>query len=459
MPVDTASGHASPSQEIPFSLPRILVRPLAGHRAAPRRATCTWSRTRPACTRSCAGPHRRRPSGSETTIVGTPEQLRWRSGRRRDRGDVRRDRHRAAARRGTRPALRAPQRRTDPVQRHLLLPRPGGRPHVFTSYETGRRYRITVLRGAFRRARRPGAGRGRPRRGPRARCDRQLGDRDRGVRQRRGRRSPPAEPFDEVAARRRRASSPRSSTRSRRGAPTAPRPPNWPRTCCGRPPSRPAGFLARPAVLMSKHWMDKVWSWDHCFNALALAAGRPGAGLGPVPDCPSTTRTRRGALPDSVTHSEVLYNFVKPPIHGWALRGICADGCPSPSDRAELQRDLRPAGRWTTFWLDARRAPGHAAAALPARQRQRLGQRHHLRPRRGSDRDRRPRRVPASCSCANSPTWPASSGERRPDAAGTQTRRPGCGTRMLEQLWDGGAVPARGPHTGRDRDQRAACST
>ena len=36
---------------------------------------------------------------------------------------------------------------------------------------------------------------------------------------------------------------------------------------------RPAGFLTDPAVLMSKHWMDKVWSWDHCFNALALAAG------------------------------------------------------------------------------------------------------------------------------------------------------------------------------------------
>ena len=31
-------------------------------------------------------------------------------------------------------------------------------------------------------------------------------------------------------------------------------------------------------------------------------------------------RGRGGALPDSVTHSEVLYNFVKPPVHGWALR-------------------------------------------------------------------------------------------------------------------------------------------
>ena len=83
----------------------------------------------------------------------------------------------------------------------------------------------------------------------------------------------------------------------------------------------PAGFLRRPAVLMSKHWMDKVWSWDHCFNALALAAGPARTRAGPVPD-PVRPPGRRGALPDSVTHSEVLYNFVKPPIHGWALQGL-----------------------------------------------------------------------------------------------------------------------------------------
>ena len=41
----------------------------------------------------------------------------------------------------------------------------------------------------------------------------------------------------------------------------------------------PEGFIGREAVLMSKHWMDKVWSWDHCFNALALAAGHPDLAL------------------------------------------------------------------------------------------------------------------------------------------------------------------------------------
>ena len=83
----------------------------------------------------------------------------------------------------------------------------------------------------------------------------------------------------------------------------------------------PAGFLTRPAVLMSKHWMDKVWSWDHCFNAIALAAGQPELAWHQF-QLPFDHQDPTGALPDSVTHSEVLYNFVKPPIHGWALRHL-----------------------------------------------------------------------------------------------------------------------------------------
>lgn len=69
---------------------------------------------------------------------------------------------------------------------------------------------------------------------------------------------------------------------------------------------------------MSKHWMDKVWSWDHCFNALALAPGCPDLARDQF-QLPFDHQDESGALPDSVTHSEVLRNFVKPPIHGWAF--------------------------------------------------------------------------------------------------------------------------------------------
>ncbi|MCX5265307.1 amylo-alpha-1,6-glucosidase [Streptomyces sp. NBC_00199] len=122
----------------------------------------------------------------------------------------------------------------------------------------------------------------------------------------------------------------------------------------------PAGLVTRPAVLMSKHWMDKVWSWDHCFNALALAPGCPGLAWDQF-SLPFDHQDAAGALPDSVTHSEVLYNFVKPPIHGWAL-GHLRRRLPEPLTRAQLTEAYDRLTRWTDFWLTARRAPD---AALP----------------------------------------------------------------------------------------------
>ncbi|MGY1495308.1 amylo-alpha-1,6-glucosidase [Streptomyces sp. QTS52] len=123
---------------------------------------------------------------------------------------------------------------------------------------------------------------------------------------------------------------------------------------------RPAGLVTRPAVLMSKHWMDKVWSWDHCFNALALAPGCPDLAWDQF-SLPFDHQDESGALPDSVTHSEVLHNFVKPPIHGWAF-GHLRRRLPEPLTPAQLSEAYDRLTRWTDFWLTARRAPG---AALP----------------------------------------------------------------------------------------------
>ncbi|MDQ0718497.1 hypothetical protein QFZ55_007949 [Streptomyces luteogriseus] len=119
---------------------------------------------------------------------------------------------------------------------------------------------------------------------------------------------------------------------------------------------RPTGLVTRPAVLMSKHWMDKVWSWDHCFNALALAPGCPDLALDQFA-LPFDHQDDSGALPDSVTHSEVLYNFVKPPIHGWTF-GHLRRRLPTPPGPAELAEAYGRLERWTGFWLTARRAPG-----------------------------------------------------------------------------------------------------
>ena len=121
----------------------------------------------------------------------------------------------------------------------------------------------------------------------------------------------------------------------------------------------PAGFLGREGVLMSKHWMDKVWSWDHCFNALALAPNLPDEALDQFM-LPFDHQTTDGALPDSITHSEILFNFVKPPIHGWAF-ALLRKRMPVPLSRSALQNAYERMSAWSRFWL-ARRAP---ESALP----------------------------------------------------------------------------------------------
>jgi hypothetical protein len=119
----------------------------------------------------------------------------------------------------------------------------------------------------------------------------------------------------------------------------------------------PEGFVTRETILMSKHWMDKLWSWDHCFNADAVAEGLPDQAIDQFL-APFDHLDAAGALPDSISHSEMLLNYVKPPIHGWAfsrLRPILGRDL----THDELDEIYQGLARWTEFWLTARRAPGH----------------------------------------------------------------------------------------------------
>ncbi|WP_328843648.1 amylo-alpha-1,6-glucosidase [Streptomyces sp. NBC_00258] len=231
--------------------------------------------------------------------------------------------------------------------------------HVFTSYETGRRYRITVLSGTVDDV--SGA--------------QALGGGDRGLTVTGGAAGSWEIAVEELDSARRPYSSPSTfgevTEAARRSfAEFADTVAPW--RSSGTPAAelaayvvwsatvQPAGLVTRPAVLMSKHWMDKVWSWDHCFNALALAPGSPALAWDQF-SLPFDHQDDSGALPDSVTHSEVLFNFVKPPVHGWTL-GHLRRRLPEPLGRTELAHAYDRLARWTDFWLTARRAPG---AALP----------------------------------------------------------------------------------------------
>ncbi|MEV0743331.1 trehalase family glycosidase [Streptomyces sp. NPDC050549] len=246
-----------------------------------------------------------------------------------------------------------------PFSGTYFYPEPGTGAYVFTSYETGRRYRVTVLSGTVTEA----SG------------TQSLGSAARGVTIGAGtgaaweiaveeyetarRPYTSSASFDQVVDAAHDAFASFADTvapwrSSRTPAAELAAYVLWSATV------RPRGFVTRPAVLMSKHWMDKVWSWDHCFNALALAPGSPGLALDQFA-LPFDHQDETGALPDSVTHSEILYNFVKPPIHGWALYHL-RRRLHEPLGEAELAEVYDRLARWTEFWLTARRAPG---AALP----------------------------------------------------------------------------------------------
>nr|WP_244630615.1 MULTISPECIES: glycogen debranching protein [unclassified Microbacterium] len=223
---------------------------------------------------------------------------------------------------------------------------------VFTSYETGRRYRVTVLAGTA-------TAEGAEALGDDARSLTVGGDGgwEVAIEQIEAAALPYAtvEPFDDI--RRRVAAEFTAYLDAVAGWRTEQTGPAalaaytlWSATVA------PAGFLTRESVLMSKHWMDKVWSWDHCFNALALAPGLPDLALDQFL-APFDHQDAAGAMPDSVTHSEVLYNFVKPPIHGWAFSRL-RERLGRPLRRDELEAVYHHLARWSRFWLDHRRAPG-----------------------------------------------------------------------------------------------------
>jgi glycogen debranching enzyme len=289
----------------------------------------------------------------ETKLAATPSVLRWRHPHGRIEATF--DGPDTIRLRGTDLGLRIEDASEGltPFTGSYLFIEPGTDSAVFTSYETGRRYRVTPLLGTF-------AAVGDGALGVATRAVSVVGDRwELAIEEITAARAPhrPTRTFDVIVAENAAAFSayldalaPWRSAQTP-GAPLAAYV-LWSATV------RPLGFLGRESILMSKHWMDKVWSWDHAFNALALAAGLPDNALDQFL-APFDHQDESGAPPDSVTHSEVLYNFVKPPIHGWAF-GKLRQRLAAPVSRGQLLDVYTRLSRWTRFWLDHRRIDGHA---------------------------------------------------------------------------------------------------
>lgn len=120
----------------------------------------------------------------------------------------------------------------------------------------------------------------------------------------------------------------------------------------------PNDRFRRPAMQMSNNWMVGVWSWDHCFNAIALAGGLPDLAWDQLM-LPFDAMAIDGQLPDRMQDRTIEWNFTKPPIHGWALDRMTRLHPVSP----ERLRALYPLlARNTEWWLQDQ---NRSAAGLP----------------------------------------------------------------------------------------------
>jgi putative isomerase len=118
----------------------------------------------------------------------------------------------------------------------------------------------------------------------------------------------------------------------------------------------PCGFFTRPAMLMSKNHMTNVWSWDHAFNALALSPHHPELAWDQLMVI-FDHQLPNGQLPDFINDVVRLFNFVKPPIHGWIFHAMMAQN-PWFADRARLEELYPKLCRVTDWWFAHRNPDG-----------------------------------------------------------------------------------------------------
>lgn len=107
------------------------------------------------------------------------------------------------------------------------------------------------------------------------------------------------------------------------------------------------GFLTRDAMYMSKNWMTNVWSWDHCFNAIASSYHNPEMAWDQFMIM-FDQQDKTGVLPDSINDVHIVWNYCKPPIHGWALRLMMEN---MELDDEKLRKAYDCLAKWTEWWF------------------------------------------------------------------------------------------------------------
>jgi hypothetical protein len=109
------------------------------------------------------------------------------------------------------------------------------------------------------------------------------------------------------------------------------------------------GNYKYPAIVMSMEFMSSIWSWDHCFNALAASLYDTQYGLNQF-FMPFENQSPIGELPDYMNPNlEIVWGVTKPPIHGWCFSKLMDS---NKLDTATLKKAYNHLELWTNWWLN-----------------------------------------------------------------------------------------------------------
>ncbi len=111
----------------------------------------------------------------------------------------------------------------------------------------------------------------------------------------------------------------------------------------------PCGLVKRPTIFMSKNWMNNVWSWDQCFNAMAMATAHPELAMDQMLTLVDH-QDAFGAYTDAFNDMEMHYNYSKPPVHGFTMQELVKTLSVKPAGEV-LATMYASLGRQADWWM------------------------------------------------------------------------------------------------------------
>ena len=112
------------------------------------------------------------------------------------------------------------------------------------------------------------------------------------------------------------------------------------------------GRLTRRPILMSKLWMNRVWAWDNCFDALGVCRADPQLAFDQL-RLYYDNQAPTGQFADTMSSCRADFVYCKPPVYGWTMleliRQLGVKRC-----MGFIRESYGPVSRLTEWWYTLR---------------------------------------------------------------------------------------------------------